>query len=50
MSTTTELLCHGLPEELITYFHSVSDLAFEDQPAYERYRTLFRNASRKLMR
>jgi len=38
MSTTSELLCNGLPEEFQNYLQQVMDLSFEEQPSYELYR------------
>jgi hypothetical protein len=50
MSTTSELLCHGLPEEFQVYLQQVMDLNFEEQPAYEHYRQQFRALTKRVMR
>lgn len=50
MSTTSELLCNGLPEEFQSYLQQVMDLSFEEQPNYEVYRSLFRQLSKKVLR
>lgn len=50
MSTTTELLCNGLPNEFQNYMQQVMDLAFEEQPQYEHYRMLYRNLTKRLMK
>lgn len=50
MSTTTELLCHGLPEEFQMYMQQAMDLSFDEVPDYERYRVLFRNLTKRLMK
>jgi serine/threonine protein kinase len=50
MSTTSELLCNGMPSEFQNYLQQVMDLAFEEQPPYEHYRSLFRNLTKRLMK
>ena len=50
MSTTTELLCNGLPDEFQVYMQNVMDLGFEEPPNYDQYRLLFRNLTRRLMK
>lgn len=41
-STSFEDLCAGYPEEFVTYFKSVRQLRFADQPDYSRYRKMFK--------
>jgi hypothetical protein len=50
MSTTSELLCHGLPDEFQSYLQQVMDLSFEEQPSYDTYRQLFRSLTKRVMR
>ena len=37
----TEILCYGLPEELIFYLNYCKSLRFEDRPDYDYLRGLF---------
>ena len=39
--TTTEILCNGLPEEMIYYLNYCKKLRFEDKPNYEYLTNLF---------
>ena len=41
-NTSFEDLCAGYPDEFVTYFKSVRQLRFADQPDYARYRHMFK--------
>ena len=43
MSTPTELLCHGLPNEFVLYLNYCKNLRFEDKPDYNYLKNLFRD-------
>ena len=37
----TEILCYGLPEEIVIYLNYCKSLRFEDRPNYDYLRGLF---------
>ena len=43
LSTTSEMLCKGYPEEFVQYFKYVSELKFDEDPDYGYLRKLFRD-------
>ncbi|KAL0952570.1 hypothetical protein HGRIS_006826 [Hohenbuehelia grisea] len=43
MSTPTDVLCHGLPDEFGVFLNSVRALRFEKRPDYSSFRRLFRD-------
>lgn len=43
MNTSTEDLCHGIPDEFRIYLESTRDLGFTDEPDYYKYKYMFRN-------
>jgi len=50
MSTTPELLCHGLHDEFQNFLQQAMDLQFDQPPEYDMYRQQFRQLARKMMR
>lgn len=48
ISTTSEVLCKGLPSEMAIYLDYVKKLKFEEKPNYDMIRELFRNAFQKM--
>lgn len=42
MSTTPELLCHGLHDEFQNFLQLAMDLQFDQAPEYDMYRSQFR--------
>lgn len=50
MSTTPELLCHGLHDEFQNFLQQAMDLQFDQTPEYDMYRQQFRQLARKMMR
>jgi len=43
ISTTTEELCKGLPDEFVQYCNYCREIKFEDKPNYSYLRNLFKN-------
>ena len=48
MSTTTELLCHGLPNEFQLYMQMVMDLGFEEKPNYDFHKQQFNSLLKRM--
>lgn len=50
MSTTTEMLCSGIPNEFQVYLQQVMDLNYDEKPNYEYLRGHFRSLTKKLVK
>lgn len=47
ITTSTESLCKGCPEEFAKYLHAIKKLEFSEKPNYESLRKMFRDLFKK---